>query len=166
MWFALMRYCISVFNPKSVFFATSKPLCVFQKSLFLHEPKWFWDCEFDSNTTKEESSQHSASQSHLHSKTLLYKCLHKNIVLQEILGSLKNIWSFALTVKHAKTDKRHSEAPNQKKKKHLQRETHPHPVSQSHDESTTNLTTFLHILMKPWHLPVKKSLLRWFLGCS
>lgn len=159
-----MRCCITVFSPKSVHQSNSVFLVfVSLRSLFLHEAKWFWDYEFDGYTTKKGCSQHSASRSHLHSKTLLYKCLHKNIVLQEILGSLKNIWSFALTVKHAKTDKRHSEAPNQKK--HLQRKTHPHPVSQSHDESTTNLTTFLHILMKPWHFPVKKSLLRWFLGC-
>lgn len=31
---------------------------------------------------------------------------------------------------------------------HLQRETHSHPVSQSHDKGIANLITFLHILKK------------------
>lgn len=104
----IQRVCSSLHQSHSVFL-----VFVSLRSLFLREAKWFWDCEFDSYTTKKGCSQYSASWSHLHFNTLLYKCLHKNIVLREILGSLKKIsWSFALAVKHAKTDKRHSEAPN------------------------------------------------------
>ncbi len=122
LWFALMRCCISVFSPKTcVLHSIKATLCFW--SLFLHEAKWFWDCDFDSYTTKKGCSQHRASRSHLHSNTLLYKCLHKNIVLQ---GNIRQLEEDLLKFCPRSETQKTLRSP--KPLHHLQRETHSHPV--------------------------------------